>query len=299
VEPGSDDAVRDLERRLAEWERGWPPGHFYSPLPDLAQVREREQTIFRVPPTVPGVALNAEGQLSLLEQLAVHYPSQPFADRRQAGLRYAFDNPNFTHGEAIVLFCMMALLRPKRIIEVGSGYSSCVILDTDETVLGRGTDCTFIEPHPELFLTLLEPGDTDRITLIGLPIQEVDLDRFRALENGDILFIDSSHVSKVGSDVNWIVFEILPVLAEGVYIHFHDVGYPFEYPKEWIYQGRAWNEAYLLRAFLQFNEAFTIMFFNSFLGQCHAIPLGRALPLASKNPGTSLWLRKGPAAAPR
>ena len=91
--------------------------------------------------------------------------------------------------------------------------------------------------------------------------------------------------------MNHIVFEILPSLESGVYIHIHDIMYPFEYPKEWIYQGRAWNEVYLVHALLQFNETFEIVFFNSYLGQFHR-DLFESMPLFLRNPGTSLWLRK-------
>ena len=230
--------------------------------------------------------------MGLLARLEEYYPKLPFTDQKRPGLRYCFENPNFSYGESIVLYSMISLLRPKRIVEIGSGYSSCVILDTNELVFGHEIDCTFIEPYPDLLLALLKPGDTERLRLIARRVQDVEFERFSELESGDILFIDSSHVSKVGSDVNWILFEILPRLADGVCVHFHDVGYPFEYPKEWIYEGSAWNEAYLLRAFLQYNDIFVVELHNSFFGQFHREEFGGSLPLGLKNPGTSLWLRK-------
>jgi hypothetical protein len=119
----------------------------------------------------------------------------------------------------------------------------------------------------------------------------VDTSHFQQLEAGDILFIDSTHVTKAGSDVNQIMFDILPVLRPGVLIHFHDICYPFEYPKEWILTGRYWNEAYLLRAFLQYNSSFEIVFFNSYMGQLHSDQFSAA-PLFLWNPGTSIWIRK-------
>ena len=291
------DAVRRLRWQLSQWHHGSPPGHFYSPVPDLAEVKRRESTIFTVPSALPGVALNEAAQLRLLASLAQHYSKQPFTPQKQPGLRYFFDNPNFTYGEAVVLYCLMCLVQPKRIIEIGSGYSSCVFLDTNELVFDHQIDCTFIEPYPELLLSLLKPGEAERVRILPSPVQDVELGRFAELQSGDILFVDSSHVSKVGSDVNWIVFEILPRLADGVYVHFHDVEYPFEYPKKWIYQGRVWNEAYLLRAFLQYNDTFVVELYNSFLGQLHSEEFGRALPLGLKNPGTSLWLRRISSAA--
>ena len=131
---------------------------------------------------------------------------------------------------------------------MGSGYSSCVILDTNELFFNNNISCIFIEPYPQLQESLLKENDKDKIEIIPKRLQDVEVSKFSSLSSGDILFVDSTHVSKVDSDVNYIFFEILPSLTNGVYIHFHDIFYPFEYPKEWIYEGRAWNENYILRA---------------------------------------------------
>ena len=128
--------------------------------------------------------------------------------------------------------------------------------------------------------------------ILAKKVYDVELETFTRLEAGDILFVDSSHVAKVGSDVNDIFFRILPALNPGVYIHFHDILDGFEYPREWIYAGRAWNEAYLLRAFLQYNHAFSIEFFNSWIWEWQTSELVSLLPLARATPGTSIWLRK-------
>ncbi|HEX6383406.1 MAG TPA: class I SAM-dependent methyltransferase, partial [Anaerolineae bacterium] len=136
----------------------------------------------------------------------------------------------------------------------------------------------------------------NRIEIIARPLQDVSLDRFSALTAGDILFIDSTHVAKIGSDVNYLFFEILPALAPGVYVHIHDILYPFEYPAAWVYEGRAWNEAYLLHAFLQYNPTFSIQFFNTYLERVHEPWFRQEMPLCLKDPGGSIWLRKEPAA---
>jgi hypothetical protein len=284
--------ITRLNRELQAGRLGWEPGHFYSPLPDLVDIHRREAAIFTPPADVPGVNLNLARQLELLEQLAGQYAGLPFTEQKQPGLRYYFDNPNFSYGESIVLYCLIKLLKPKRIVEIGSGHSSCVILDTNQRCFDGAIDCSFVEPYPELLLSLMDQGDRKRTRVLGQRVQEVSLDLFTQLAPGDILFVDSSHVSKVGSDVNYIFFEILPRLAPGVYVHFHDIMAGFEYPSEWIYQGRAWNEAYLMRSFLQYNSAFSIELFNSYLGHFHRAALIRALPLADRNPGTSLWLKK-------
>ena len=285
--------VEQLRSNLAAYERGWPPGHFYSPIPDLNEIAHDEERIFGpLPSTIPGIDLNAPEQLEILEQLRMYCSSQPFTAQKQSGVRYYFDNPNFSYGEALVLYGMLSLLQPKRVIEVGSGYSSCVILDTNERVFANQIECTFIEPYPDLLQSLLKDDDHTRITIIRSRVQTVAPEVFVRLEPNDVLFIDSSHVSKTGSDVNHLIFEVLPRLRSGVFVHFHDIGYPFEYPKAWVYQGRAWNEAYLLRAFLAYNQMFRIKFFNAFLGHFHAESLKNSMPLALKNPGTSIWLSR-------
>lgn len=201
-------------------------------------------------------------------------------------------NDYYSYGEGIILFCMIRHIQPKRIIEVGSGFSSAVILDTNELFFNYAISCTFIEPHPERLVSLIKKGDKNRIKIIQKKLQDVDINIFSDLSAGDILFIDSTHVSKVGSDVNCIFFKILPYINSGVYVHFHDIYYPLEYPKEWIYEGRAWNEAYLLRAFLQYNDSFKIQFFNSFLAHLYRDKLIQDMPLFMKNPGSSIWIKK-------
>ncbi len=293
-------ALRDAERErdclAAELERyrTWvPPGHFYSPLPALDEVRRDEARIFGPPPLeLPGVDLDPEGQLALLAELRAYYGEMPFAPARQPGLRYFFDNPNFGYADGIALYCMLRHLRPRRVVEIGSGYSSALILDTNEEAFAGAIRCAFIEPYPELLRSLLAPGDEARVELQAARLQDVDARRFDALEANDVLFVDSTHVSKVDSDVNQIFFEILPRLAPGVHVHVHDVFYPFEYPREWIYEGRAWNENYLLRAFLQYNAAWRVRLFNNYLARVHPDAFFGALPLARNNPGGSIWLAR-------
>jgi len=273
--------------------RTWvPPGHYYSPVPDLDEVRGNERRIFSVAASIPGVDLNADGQLRLLDELAAFYPEMPFAEEKKAGLRYYFNNESYCHTDAVILYSMLRWLRPKKMIEVGSGYSSAVSLDTNGLFLGGSVDMTFIEPFPERLLELLSAQDREKMKLIDRPLQEVELNLFRGLEAGDILFIDSTHVAKTGSDVNYIFFEILPALAPGVWVHFHDIMYPFEYPKEWVYEGRAWNEAYMLRAFLQYNGDYRIRFFNTWMHLFHGDAFGKKMPVCLRNTGGSIWIEK-------
>ena len=277
-----------LGARLARSEVGWPPGHFYSPIPDLDDVRRREAAVFRGPDArVAGVDLREDAQLALLCDLAALYPEQPWGSTARPGCRYRFENPNFQQGEALALYGLLRLVRPQRVIEVGSGWSSCALLDVNELFLDSSVHCTFIEPFPELLHDLAPDDDLD---VRAVPVQDVDVRLFDELSSGDMLIIDSTHVAKIGSDVNHLMFEGLPHLAPGTFVHVHDIHYPFEYPREWVYEGRAWNEAYLVHAFLMFNSAWEIVFFNSFVAARHGEALAASLPPARESPGSSLWL---------
>lgn len=282
----------ELRASLAHWKTWMSPGHFYSPIPNLDEVRSREAKIWPpVPRTVPGIELNAGAQVATLGELAKFYPELPFPrTRTEGGPRYWFDNSAYSYGDAIFLYSMLRHVRPKRVIEVGSGFSSAVMLDTRERFLGDDVQLTFIDPDVSTLNALLRPGD--RAAVIPARVQDVPPATFDELQAGDILFIDSTHVAKTGSDVNTILFDIVPRIASGVYVHFHDIFWPFEYPKEWVYEGRAWNEDYLVRAFLMFNRDFEIVLFANYLGQFEREWLGREMPLVLENPGGNLWLRR-------
>lgn len=300
----------DLRRRYCELERAAtvlqpfmdaqaaapqfvPPGHFYSAVPPLTEVRARASHIFnRNRRTVAGVGVREAEQLALLERFAEYYRDQPFTATQREDRRYFFENPLYSYSDALFLHCMLRHVKPKRVIEVGSGFSSAATLDTCELFLGNEVDCTFIDPYADLLRSLLKPGDAERIRILQEPLQDVSVTLFECLGENDILFIDSTHVSRVGSDVNYIFFEVLPVLRQGVYIHFHDVFWPFEYPESWVDEGRQWHEDYLLRAFLEFNREFKIFVFNTFLETFYRDWFEQHMPLCLNNPGGSVWLQR-------
>jgi len=284
--------ARDVVRRIQ-------PGHFYSPIPELREVVAHESRIFdRALRPLGGIDLRAAAQLELLEELAAFYGELPFRDVPTEGLRYCFQNSYYSYADAIFLYGMLRRYRPRRVVEIGCGWSTCAILDTRERFLDDTTHVTSIDPDPSRFCERLKPGDEQRIRLIADRLQQVDIRLFDELGSGDFLIVDSSHVVKVDSDVNHIVFDILPRLSQGVFVHFHDMFYPFEYPRDWIQQGRYWSEAYLVRAFLQFNRDFEIVAWNHFLGLFHRQRLAERMPLCLENIGGSLWIRRyrGPSA---
>jgi predicted O-methyltransferase YrrM len=296
LEAERDRLARQRDELAAQAERRRtfaPIGRYDSPLPDPDEIRARDAAIFAPPPRdLPGIDLNEDAQLRLLHELAAYYPELPFPATPTAGRRYFYENPNYSYADAIFLCSMLRHARPRRLVEVGSGYSSAATLDTAELFLGGKPTCTFIEQNPSLLESLLKKGDRERVEILPRRLQDVDTALFSALEANDVLFVDSSHVTKVDSDVNHILFRILPALAPGVLVHFHDVFYPFEYPRAWVLEGRAWNEDYILRAFLQYNAAFEIVLFTTYLERFHRQFFEERMPLCLKNPGGSLWIRR-------
>jgi len=269
----------------------YAPGGFYSPIPSIEEIKAYNFDS-SLPKSLPGIDLNSNEQIELLNSLEHFYNELPFTDEKTEGLRYCYVNNSYSYSDAIFLHCMIRHLKPKKLIEIGSGFSSCVTLDTNEKFMEDSMSIQFIEPYPELLESLLKDNDKKNITIHRKQLQEIPLETFKELKENDILFIDSTHVVKFNSDVNYIFREILPILARGVYIHFHDVFYPFEYPKEWLLEGRAWNEQYMLRSFLQFNQEFKIVMFNTYLQSMYEKEIKSRFPLLYKNTGGSIWLKK-------
>lgn len=287
---------RTVPGGTARWDMGYrfaPPGHYYSPIPNYDEIEARESQIWgAVPPRLAGIQLNVDEQLALFERLTEYYDELPFKPGKCDNMRYHFDNPSYSYSDGIILYAMLRELKPNRVIEVGSGYSSCVMMDTNELFLNNSVQVSFIEPYPQLLHSLMKAEDVNEYQIIPEALQDVDPKIFSQLQSNDILFIDSTHVSKINSDVNMIFFEILPRLTEGVYVHFHDIFYPFEYPKDWVYEGRCWTESYLLRAFLEFNNAFEIAFFTTFLEHFFEDRFRERMPLCLLNRGGSIWIRR-------
>jgi hypothetical protein len=270
----------------------WGAGHYYSPIPDLGEVRRRHVELFEsYPPSLPGIDLRSGEQLELITQLATFYGEMPFTDAGDPSLRYKFDNDFFAHGDAIVLYSMLRLHRPNRYVEIGSGWSSALTLDVRDLFFDEPLECVFVEPYPDRLDMLLRPEDHSSTRVLREPLQQVWQDVVAEIAPGDFLFIDSSHVGKIGSDVLTELHEMIPRLPPGVHVHLHDIFYPFEYPSYWVYEGRFWNEAYLLRALLTDNPKLQIDCFNSYLATFHLDEMKALLPVWAQNTGGSIWLQ--------
>lgn len=172
--------------------------------------------------------------------------------------QFYINNPNFGAGDAELYYLMIRSKKPKRIIEIGAGFSTQLCILALEKNRAEGHTCTLtcIEPFEMPFL-----DHVNGINVIREQVQHQPINLFESLEANDILFIDSSHIIRPGDDLLFIYFQILPILQKGVLIHIHDIFTPRHYPQEWLTKKmRFWNEQYLLEAFLYNNTGFKILF---------------------------------------
>ena len=271
----------------------FPLGHFYSPVYAVSDIRARHELIWPSEPR-PTLELDwrEEQQLQLCNDVFAKQPPLAFlAEPSPDASEYWAGNDQFSPLDAWVLAAMLRHLRPRRMIEIGSGFSSLVSARVNREDFERHMNFICIEPYPRQFLLDGLDGVTDlRVELI----QDTPLEMFEQLGESDVLFVDTSHTVKTGNDVVWIFQEILPRLSPGVVIHVHDIFLPGDYPERWVYEGRYWNEVYLLRAFLAYNDSFEIVWSNQLMLQRHSEALLRAFPAAdtSAGAGASIWLRR-------
>jgi len=230
------------------------PIHYYEPIPDFRSITSEQLERRR---EFRSIDCGWDAQLQLLRDLSAFRIEFEAAD---------FKNDYFNGLDAAVFYSLIRHLRPRRVIEIGSGYSTRFA----HKALTRNADggrLTCIEPHPEERLNGLRLS----VEVIQKRVEEIDVDFFSCLQANDILFIDSSHTVKFGSDVCYEFLEVLPTLRPGVWVHVHDIFFPHDYPAEWLLKRRlALNEQYLLEAFLSFNREFQVALANHWLTLDHS-----------------------------
>lgn len=271
----------------------YPHGHFYSPLVNNDEVRQMQDRIWPAAPHISGIDFNDNEHRRIIESDFRRYsPAFCYPMGVTPGMSshdYYLQNSHFGGLDALALFSFLQMWRPQRLVELGSGYSTLLMVDINRRFLNGDLAITCIDPYPLSFLQRGIPGVKD---FFPLKITEVPLELFSILEKDDILFIDTSHVSKTGSDVNHIYFEILPRLKPGVIIHIHDIFFPEDYPKSWVIEeGRNWNEQYLVRALLMYSSVFKVLFgcYNAFYNYPELVA---GLFGGTLYSGGSLWIRK-------
>jgi predicted O-methyltransferase YrrM len=270
--------------------------HFYSPVPDFAGLddayweRESELT---------GLDFDLDAQLGFIERdLAPHIAEfQPPRDP-QPEPGFYLDNGTYGPVDADLLYGIVRHNKPKRVIEIGSGFSSLVIGEALEKNRAEGAEGRYeiIDPYPAS--ASYEMGGEEALRRVSdlrvESILDVPAAEFDAMEAGDVLFVDATHTVKVGSDVNRMILDVVPRLAPGVTVHFHDVFLPREYPRDWV-EGSEWYwaEQYLLQAFLAFNDSFEILAAANALSRDRPEKLKELIPSSgSGDPPLAMWIRR-------
>jgi hypothetical protein len=271
--------------------------HFYSPIPDTRTLKEE---LWSKISDLPGVNINEQKQLALLSSFAdtykIEYDRLPQNDTAVSH-EYYVNNGSFESVDGEILYCMIRSFKPKKIYEIGSGYSTylsahATLVNKNDEKNGSACELIAFDPYPN---QILREGFPGLAKMVSRKIEEISLSEFSSLDCNDILFIDSSHVLRVGSDVQYEYLNILPKLNMGVLVHVHDIFLPAEYPQKWIKTDyRFWNEQYLLQAFLAFNDSFEVLWASSYMHLKHPDKLVKAFASYNREkrwPG-SFWMRK-------
>lgn len=279
---------------FSKWEReGFhvTPNHYDQPIPDTINLPD---ALWQTESHLPGIAMNVATQLRFAAEVFPQYqpeysqfPINPTSDSYQ----FYIDNQSYIGIDPYVLHCMVRHVKPQRIVEVGSGFSSLIMAHA-AALNGNVPEYTVIDPYPGEAVRQGVPGITK---VISQPVEQANPMLFSTLRSGDILFIDSSHVVRTGGDVTCLFLEILPQLNSGVIVHVHDIFLPFQYPRRWIVEGRYyWTEQYLFQAFLTHNSAFKVMFANQFMYRKHhnAVALFPSFPHRWLGGSSSFWIKK-------
>ncbi|MCL5263430.1 MAG: class I SAM-dependent methyltransferase [Acidobacteria bacterium] len=253
------------------------PSHFYFPVPNFRSIRSKDWNACR---PCSAVDFRFQEQIEMLYRDLLPFssewgfPEHATADRS----RFHFNNGFFERIDAEVAYSIVRHRKPRRIVEIGSGNTTLVLASAlcKNQSEGFPGELTSIEPYPPVFLKSCVPGLT---RLVTSPVQKVSLELFRSLRANDILFIDSSHVVSMDSDVLYEFLHILPELASGVLVHFHDIFTPLDYPEKFVKTNLCfWSEQYLLEAFLSFNSSFRVVWSSSAMQQFHPEVLRTAFP---------------------
>lgn len=261
---------RFLKQSFPFWQRlgiHITPNHFYQPIPDTRTLKD---DLWSNHSELVGIDINEKKQLELLSLFTSKFKKEynRFPENKTSRpYEYYVNNEWFESVDGEILYCMIRHYKPKKIFEIGSGYSTCLsaqaVLKNREENDGYECELIAIEPHPN---DILKAGFPGLSKLIPKEAQEIPLSKFKKLKENDILFIDSSHVLKIGSDVQYEFLEILPRLNKGVIVHVHDIFLPAEYPKRYVLKNYLfWNEQRLLQAFLSFNNAFEVLWASSYM----------------------------------
>jgi len=250
------------------------PRHFYSPLPDLERL---DEGFWDTPRPMLGVDLAVEQAIELLTSELAPYIGEFERPADRPG--YTFASGSYGIVDAEILYAVVRRLKPKLLLEFGSGASSHFIQMAARRNAGEGEalEHRIFDPYP---FTASPLGPVDGVVVTEARAEDVDPGLVSELLGaGDVLFVDTTHTVKTGGDVDHIFSAVLPRLAPGVWVHIHDVFLPYEYRRDWVVdEQRLYAEQYLLQAFLAFNRAFRVRFPAMAVARAAPEMLGRLVP---------------------
>ncbi len=272
------------------------PVHYYSPVPCMRDLRKNVEYWYKEG-SFTGVNFNIKEQLDFLDKLKKYKNEYDALTPYDEVVKQRLGE-GYGEVEAHILYAMIRYFKPHTIIEVGSGISTffsanALSFNKSRDLIDSKIIC--IEPYP--WQKLKDMSGNGILEIIAKPVQEVDIEFFKTLKEGDILFIDSSHVVKAGSDVNYLYLEVLPNLNKGIIIHIHDIFFPYpSFNSElWMFgEHRFWTESDLVQAFLIYNAVFKMLLCSSYLHYKRPKSLQSAFNIYNpkKHFPSSLWLQK-------
>jgi Methyltransferase domain len=221
--------------------------NYYSPVPAWGDLSDE---VFTRRSSLTGIPYDEDAHVRFLQRL------KPYLAEFEPPSGYVWDNGMYERIESDVLYAMVRHVRPKRIIELGSGYSTLIIADAVRRNESDESPCKYsvFDPFARNFVR----ARATELDLREDSAADVPLEVFRELGESDILFVDTTHTVKLGSEVNYIILDVLPTLAQGVFVHIHDVFLPYEYPRGFFEHRNYWAEQYLLQAFLTNNQSWEV-----------------------------------------
>ncbi len=261
------------------------PSNYYSEIPTIADI---ERTFSVNPPTYCADLFNSELlRKYILDILPFSIEFDPPKHAQEGGEGvYGWDSGMYSYSDAMSYYSIIRHLRPKKVLEIGSGFSSLIALEALKKI--RNGSLTCIEPFPREFLE-----KNPAIDLVLKSAQEITAQYINdTLDNGDIFFIDSTHTVKHGSDCLHLYLNLLPAIKKDIYVHVHDIYLPEGFPLSYLRDKQVyWTEQYLLGAYLIDNPKVNIIF-SSFFNLRHNKDLllrmmhGRCAP-----GGAALWFK--------
>jgi SAM-dependent methyltransferase len=265
---------------------------YYSPIPDLDAL---PPDVWERPSSMAGIAFDTAAQIDWCERELGELVRELDAPRtgEADGGRFYFENQTYEYGDAEIAYAIVRRFRPRSVLELGSGFSTLALGLACLANEREGDPCRLVanDPYPRGVVDARAPGVTE---VLGRPAQDVPLAEFEALEPGDVLFVDTTHVIKLGGDVNYVILEVLPRLRPGVLVHFHDIWLPDQYHRALTeVLGMHWNEQYLLQAFLIGNREFEVLFATHAVCARHPERFQALVPgYTGENYPSGFWLRR-------